>query len=82
MISLGPGKMNIDIFSKLVMGNAILTKIIGLVNKTLSITFFQKNIFTESALRADSVRESKCLSVCVSVCVKFMLRPLIGPQVT
>ena len=38
--------------------------------------------FTELVLRADSVRELKCLSVCVSVCVKFILRPLIGPQVT
>ena len=40
MISLGPGKMNIDIFNKFVMGHAILTKVIGLVNKTLNMTFF------------------------------------------
>ena len=42
MISLGPGKMNIDIFNKFVMGHAILTKVIGLVNKTLNMTFFKK----------------------------------------
>ena len=46
MISLGPGKMNIDIFNKFVMGHAILTKVIGLVNKTLNMTFFKKkNVF-------------------------------------
>jgi hypothetical protein len=38
VISLGPGKMNINIFNKFVMGHAILTKVIGLVNKTLSMT--------------------------------------------
>ena len=43
MISLGPGKMNIDIFNKFVMGHAILTKVIGLVNKTLNMTFFNNN---------------------------------------